>query len=232
MARTLNPNEMTTYSAATRAHAEAKPALDEAIEGARTAARLWAESATRDMIADRARQDFALELRASAPKDTLVTNYANAAIKAADEYKELERLEAAASCDRMLVSRLNDAVTEAAAEARKMADGLADPEHLGNVIYAAASKVDKVLVSASLARLARKVVTKIEAGADLRDAVMEVTSEAMFTVMSFPRHVLANGTGGGRRLEDTAEAVAAAEFAGRIAPWVMGDRVPTSLLTR
>jgi len=228
----LDLDNLAAYSAATRAHDAAADELGAAIEAIRTAAADSATGWTRDDIV-RGGADLGVTLKAGSPKADLVAAYAKARAEASDEYKSLWALKTQAICDRrMTAARINEDIDHAANLADQLQGKLADAKGPDDVRSAMTWKGDELLKAQCEAALAVRVVTGVEKGMDLREAVQAVTRNAMFTVMGFPSHIQSNGTGGNYRLESTMEAVAAVNFIQRVASMALDDTVPAEWLTR
>jgi len=223
-------NDMTACSAAARNLAAEEDQLTTAMETARLHEIRLAMQMSKPRIVE-ASQKAGLAVKPNQPKEALAAAYAARLVQDTDDARRLAALQDAYLRDKAAARRLNSYLDRAD---RAVADviRLVTYGDEWDASRAVSNLGDEMMTSYAAARLARRVLslTQAENGQELREAIMDVAEDAMFTIMTFPRHIAVNGSI--HRFDPVAEAVAAADFVQHVAGQVAGDTVPAEWLTR
>jgi hypothetical protein len=213
---------LASFSTAARELLERTPGLEAAIELARAGAAAEAERMTKAELAAALDGTGTAQAKRTETALTLAKRYADHAAKQAPEHAELARLTQEAARDDFAATQLNGAMDAFDALAAKFSGA-------NDMAYTVEWHGDEMITAKYLARYALSVRAGItNGGLSLREAVLAVAHDAMFSVLTFPRgtsDLRPNGHG----MDIAAQARAAADFI-RIAVTVLGDTVPVSLL--
>lgn len=212
-------------SEATQAKAEAQERLDRAIESTRAAATGQAQKLNRAELYTEIAKIFpqaADGLSPKSAKDLLTVVYVDARIAHSDAGVERRKLDTPAFCDRQMAELINqmlDAADQADATVRKLAG-----DHSGKLMAVRMSwDLGPAMVAQYAAMQAEPVAAAVTNGHEIRGAVSAITRREFSRLMGFPGQVASNGVGGMNRMEDLAEAQAAAVFIKNVAKAYQAD---------